>query len=1020
MSQQASQNVADAPEMPVSSRRLRVGLYVVAVAVCLLFLGSMIIELAREREHLVSNAHREARSLATTLAADINGIGNSVDLALEYIAAEIEKRGGSVATQGEELDNILSHTLQHLRAVENLLVVDAAGRIVAGTAGSDQELIDISEREYFRHHLTQSENKLYVAPPIKGKINGRNVITMIRPIDGPYGNFGGVAIATFGPSFFEDFAGRLDLGPDSALLLAHKDGTVIAREPSTDAVGTSMGDRPLFATHLWENPSGSYLSPRQSDGEIRITGYRLIESLNAVIAVAVHSGNLLAAWRMEILRHAMVFAVLVAVVGIALTYLLRLVRNHEITRAALAVRHQQSLRRTEQQQAIAWLSQASNTFATEKHFLDRAVDLTRKTLQADFCHIFRKIPSRAGLEVVASSGWSEGRDLPAVYPADRESHEGYSLTAGQTVVSQDYSDEARFLIASSAKQHGAMSGVATPIRLEAGMYGVLAVCSRRANAFDDDSARFLEAIAYTISNFLDRQWATRLREVVLNGMLANICVLNQNGDIVLVNERWRAFAGENGVRNDVNWRGLNYLTICSDVDEEDATSENAAEMLDGLRKVLNGESDEFSMEYPCHSKEELRWFRAIAAPILLDRDRGCVVMHLDITSQRDAERKTREAQRIEALGQLTGGVAHDFNNLLTIILGNADLIAEKLPDNSELLPMVRSVQGAAERAADLTSRLLTFSRRQTLMPKRVSVVTMLTDFVELIQRVFPKNIVTKLTTAPDVDAIEADPGQLENALLNLAINARDAMPDGGVLTLRADVVHSDGGGLPDTLAERGGRFVAIRVADTGTGMSDEIRHKVLEPFFTTKGIGEGTGLGLSMVLGFVTQSGGAMTIESELGRVTIISVIFPVSETASQPDDNHLVEPSTLDKGLKVLLVEDEPLVRDHLTMQLNKLDFLVETAATGAEALAKFDSEFSADLVISDIIMPGGISGYDLAARMRRRDQRLPIILMTGYTNPKITRQLREFDAAIPLVQKPFSLRELTAVIRQVLPHGR
>ncbi|MET4636045.1 PAS domain-containing protein [Kaistia defluvii] len=384
---------------------------------------------------------------------------------------------------------------------------------------------------------------------------------------------------------------------------------------------------------------------------------------------------------------------------------------------------------------------------------------------------------------------------------------------------------------------------------------------------------------------------------------------------------------------------------------------------------------------------------------------------------REAEAQLRQSQKMEAVGQLTGGIAHDFNNMLTGIMGALDIIKRRLASGrlEGLDRFMDAATGSAQRAAGLTHRLLAFSRRQPLDQKPVDVRQLITDMRDLFDRSLSEQIELLIRPAPDCWAATTDLNQLENALLNLAINARDAMPDGGQLSVDTRNVTLAPGDVP-SLSRRGQEtqdFVAITVRDTGTGMSAEILEKVFEPFFTTKPIGQGTGLGLSMVYGFAQQSGGGVEIESKLGQGTAITLYLPRSLADSTPDipDGALVPAGA---GERVLVVEDDPSVRLLVVEVLQDLGYSAVEAINADMAIAKLRQNGAIDLMISDVGLPG-MNGRQLADVARDILPGLKVLFITGYAANAVNKDAFLADG-MDMITKPFNLEQLALKIREML----
>jgi signal transduction histidine kinase/CheY-like chemotaxis protein len=390
-------------------------------------------------------------------------------------------------------------------------------------------------------------------------------------------------------------------------------------------------------------------------------------------------------------------------------------------------------------------------------------------------------------------------------------------------------------------------------------------------------------------------------------------------------------------------------------------------------------------------------------------------MLTDVTEQRAMEIQLRQSQRLDAVGQLTGGVAHDFNNLLTVILGNAELLEEGLSGDDELRTLAEVTRTAARRGADLTSRLLSFSRRQSLDPKVVDIGGLIFGMSELLRRTLGGNIEFKNVIGDGLWNAFVDASQLENAVLNLCINARDAMPDGGMLTLDTSNVELDEIYAANHPELKPGKYVQIAVSDTGTGMSEETLSRVFEPFFTTKDVGKGSGLGLSMVYGFAKQSRGHVMVYSELGHGTSVKLYLPYASAEVDRRDPPASISDIPGGSEKILLVEDDDMVRAHVSNQLRSLGYEIVSVANGLEAIKALKMTSDFDLLFTDVVMPGGINGPKLAKMAADLHPNLPVLFTSGYTENAIVHHGR-LDAGANLLSKPYQRQDLALKLRQVL----
>ena len=390
----------------------------------------------------------------------------------------------------------------------------------------------------------------------------------------------------------------------------------------------------------------------------------------------------------------------------------------------------------------------------------------------------------------------------------------------------------------------------------------------------------------------------------------------------------------------------------------------------------------------------------------------------DLTKQHEAEERLRQSQKMDAIGQLTGGVAHDFNNVLTVISGTIDILREGMADRPQLVAVAQLIEDAATRGAEITSQLLTFARRQPLEPREIDVNGMVNDTAKLLKPTLGEHIEIERVLANNAWSALADPSQLSAAIINLAINARDAMPGGGKLTFKTANVMLDEVDASDAGKVKTGEFVMIAVTDTGQGIPADIRDRVFEPFFTTKGIGLGTGLGLSMVYGFAKQSGGTVEIDSEEGCGTVIKLYLPRSAGRAAMTAEPAHATGTPRGHETILVVEDDALVQGYVIAQLGSLGYRTLVAHDGVAALALVDQGVDFDLLFTDVILPGGMNGRELAKAVLKRRGEVKVLYTSGYTDNAIVHEGR-LDPGVALLGKPYRKSHLAQKIRDVLGSG-
>jgi PAS domain S-box-containing protein len=422
---------------------------------------------------------------------------------------------------------------------------------------------------------------------------------------------------------------------------------------------------------------------------------------------------------------------------------------------------------------------------------------------------------------------------------------------------------------------------------------------------------------------------------------------------------------------------------------------------------------------------EARWKRRDQSPIIVrlsgrairndeERVEAFEVIVEDITERRSLEEQLRQSQKMEAIGRLAGGVAHDFNNLLTAINGYADIIIGRLPGDNPLHQDAEEIRKAGKRAAILTSQLLAFSRRQVLQTRVLNLNSVINDSIKMLRRMIGEDIELVTRLDDELGLVKADPGQIEQVIMNLAVNARDAMPQGGALTIETANTLIDEGYARRHVSARLGRYVRLKVSDTGCGMDEETCLRIFEPFFTTKEKGKGTGLGLSTVYGIIKQSGGHITVESQPNLGTTFKVLLPVVEEKADQSESTVQQRTHSPKGSEtILVVEDEEAVRKLTRIILSVGGYTVLEAANGREAI-EMCSQQSIDLLLTDVVMPQ-MSGRELVEKVSAMRPQMKVLYMSGYTDDAIIRH-GVLDAGVPLLQKPFTPEALSQKVREVL----
>jgi PAS domain S-box-containing protein len=692
--------------------------------------------------------------------------------------------------------------------------------------------------------------------------------------------------------------------------------------------------------------------------------------------------------------------------------------------------------RNRQQAATAQLSQRALGCPDLTTLFDEAVTLVTETLDVEFCMVFELLPGGQELLLRAGRGWRAGLVGRARVGMERTSQAGYTLSVNAgPVILRDAKTETRFAVPMLLIEHGVVSGMSVTIHARNSPFGVLGAHSARLRTFTHDDIRFLEAIANVLSLAIERNRvecdlhaSERRYRAVVEALPVAVYTIDTNGRITLYNDAAVALWGRAPKLGDDSWCGSWRLFW------PDGTPLPHCEcpMALAMRENRYVGNIELVAERPDGTRVP---FVPYATPLHDNTGAltGAVNVLVDISARKAAEdalaatnaeleRRVEErtaqlvhTQKMEAMGQLTSGVAHDFNNVLQGIGSCLAALEIRVRDKAAQC-LFQTAQQGIERGRRLTQHLLAFARRQALSPKPTDIAVLLDSMHSLIERSMGGLIELDINVAADTWPALVDPVQLELAIVNLAINARDAMPVGGQLSLSAEnavVAQSGMPGIPANLDP--GDYVLISVTDTGAGMTAETLAHACEPFFTTKEIGKGSGLGLSMVHGMAAQSGGGLHILSQAEQGTTVQIYVPRAEQEIEtlsPDPRMAEPPSHKVRegaGASVLLVEDDELVRFGLIGIVEFFGYRVTAADSGAAALEMLREGIKADLLVTDYAMPG-MSGVALVREAHRLRPDLPVLMMTGYA------ERPEEAIQVPLIQKPFKPEELAERLARVL----
>ena len=652
------------------------------------------------------------------------------------------------------------------------------------------------------------------------------------------------------------------------------------------------------------------------------------------------------------------------------------------------------LARALQQTVVGALGQFALVSSDFSALLNQAIMLVSQTLEVEFCSILELQPDQHTLLLKAGAGWKDGVVGTHVITADPHTMAGFTLTAGEPVVVENLSREMRFHPAPFLLEHGVVSGVTVAIVGNSRTYGILGGYTGRERKFTEEEVHFLLSVATVVAMGVERsRTETELQK------LAAFVQLNPNAAMELDSTGGITYFNDAALKL--------ALSVRKD-SPRDILPSNIVEI---INTCISSRQNVLRLETQINARN----FSWTFHPVL---ESGLVHCYIeDVTERLSLEAQLRQSQKMESVGQLAAGVAHDFNNMLTVIHGHAGLLSTRQDLSSAALDSVQAIYFAAERAASLTRQLLMFSRKNVMKPALLDLRELVTNMSKMLKRLLGENISLQFDRPPQLPLVKGDNGMIEQVLMNLAVNGRDAMPKSGTLTIQTEVAEINTAYVHFHPQAREGSFVCLRVTDTGCGMDEATLARIFEPFFTTKELGKGTGLGLATVYGIVKQHEGWIEVTSQVGQGSTFSVFFPASTAAIETEAIEPAVPTESPRGKEtILVVEDEPVLRDLANLILQGCGYQVLEAGNGVQALEVWNRDPHAiDLVLTDLVMPEGLSGVDLARRLLQTRPSLKIIFASGYSVDGLnTDFLRKGQSAF--LQKPYTHATLTNAVRECL----
>jgi len=644
--------------------------------------------------------------------------------------------------------------------------------------------------------------------------------------------------------------------------------------------------------------------------------------------------------------------------------------------------------------ALGQFALVSNDFSA---LLNQAVILVAQTLAVEYCGILELRPNGQDLLLRAGTGWKPGSVGHTVVPVDSGTQSGFTLTAGEPVVVRDVKAEPRFRSGALLSEHGVVSGVTVAIIGQERAFGLLGAHTSRKRDFTEDEVHFLLAVATVLAMAVAR----KLAEAELE-KLAAFAQLSPNPVLELAQDGTPTYFNEAAI------------TLAASVGQQKPQGILPSNIRSIIQTCLGTGESRINLE----TRLAGRTFAWSFHPVRVSQ-----VVHAyveDITERLSLEAQLRQSQKMESVGQLAAGVAHDFNNMLTIIQGHGGMLLAKAGQMPEIMESTQAIYFAAERAANLTRQLLMFSRKNVMQPQQLDLRDVVAQTSKMLQRLLGETVSLEFLAPTQLPLVQADIGMVEQVIMNLAVNARDAMPKGGTLTITTTPIAIDDSYVQGHPEARPGTFVCLRVSDTGCGMDTYTMARIFEPFFTTKEVGKGTGLGLATVYGIVKQHEGWVEVASDPGNGAAFSVFFPTNgEPVRASTAAPLVQTEVRGGKETILIVEDEPVLRDMAHVILQDCGYNILEASSGRDALRVWEEhKDSIHLVLTDMVMPEGVSGMDLAHHLLEAKPGLRLIFASGYSMDDLDPAFLKTGQAM-FLQKPYTHVTLAKAVRDCLDRG-
>ncbi len=967
--------------------------------------------LVSERMQAIATAKRQTEGYARALAEHSESAFAEADRVLLDILHDLRSYGGQERIPRRELFAMLRRQAEGAPQIGTMFAVDATGTMFINASEYPSRQIYVGDRDYFRNYQNNPGADLTLGRPVMSRLVNRWRFNLMRPLAAPGGPFAGLLAVAFEVDYYKRFFGPVSLGPNGRIMLVRADGRPLVCEPYADkAYDLDFSRSPLFRDKLPAAPKGTYrVDAGLVDDSPRIVSYQRLNRFPVVAIVSMHLHDVLGPWKRKAMTQACLTVVLCLLIA---------------TLARFLFRHLDHLR-----DAHGMLSKQQSELLTKAAQIDAANDAILLIDLDGRLHSFNQALCKL-------TGYAEtelrGRRLQEIKPP---------VFAEQVTTNIRLLEQVGEAIFESA--YLTKDGTVVPVEVRArtmtseGRPMILTVVRDITQRQRDEMrkrtrSKILEEMATgtPLDSLLTH--IVHLVEQELPGSLCSIMLADGTGHLRhgaapgLSEAYIRAVDGlliANKMGSCGTAAFLRSRVAVEDIETHPYWKGFKPARDEGLRAcwsepVLSADGDllgTLAIYYrePRQQKAEEIQVAESAAHLA-----GIAIGRVNEEKQRKVlEEQLLHVQKIEAIGQLAGGIAHDFNNLLTPIIGYAEMLKQGVSDDHSYLRKVEGILSAALKAGDLTRRLLSFGRKQLLRVESFDLNQVIVAFREILSRTIRENIAIDLRLSGSTARIRADRGQIEQILLNLAVNAQDAISGNGSITIESGHVILDEEYTRIHPGMKTGPYILLAISDNGSGMEDEVLSHIFEPFFTTKPVGQGTGLGLATVYGIVKQHEGSVKVRSRVGTGSTFTILLP---EAPATDDGELPAhiPSTADfsglTGKTILVIDDNQLVREMVVELLRSTGNNILVATSPTEALELTTDVTTIDLLVTDVVMPD-MNGPELYDRLQEKFPNMPVLFISGYTNSFVLHH-GTLEEELSFLQKPFTAEQLLDRVHQIL----